>query len=227
MSMARRLAAACLATFLATLFSGLAHPEGGGSGETEVLLDVRKWQVIERESGPINYYRYVDDPVTPYIHSEYRPPLETVVMGTKVAEADRARARKVRWKWRALVLPRGGDECREGKGDSAAVVYLSWKRGLRWYALKYVWSSVGPKGWTCARRRNLFVAQDTIVLESGSPLNVWKEEEIDLHAEFRRHFAENDPAASVPDFVGVGIMSDGDQTQSESSADFAAFRILR
>jgi len=225
--MARRRAVACLSAVLVALFSGAAHPQDGIAGKSEVLLDVSKWQVVRRESGPVNYYRYVNDPVTPYIRSEYRPPLETVVLGTAVAEADRARARKLRWKWRAVVLPQGGDECRHGTEDSAAVVYVSWKRGLRWYALKYVWSSVGPKGWTCGRKRNPFVAQDTIVLESGSPLNVWKEEEIDLYGEFRKHFADNDATASVPDFVGIGIMSDGDQTQSASSADFADFRLSR
>ena len=36
-----------------------------------------------------------------------------------------------------------------------------------------------------------------------------------------------DAAADVPDFVGVGIMSDGDQTQSESSADYGTFAVVR
>jgi hypothetical protein len=31
----------------------------------------------------------------------------------------------------------------------------------------------------------------------------------------------------VPDFMGVGIMSDGDQTRSDSSADYADFVLDR
>ena len=30
---------------------------------------------------------------------------------------------------------------------------MTWKRTLRWYSVKYVWSSVGPKGTTCDRKR--------------------------------------------------------------------------
>jgi hypothetical protein len=51
----------------------------------------------------------------------------------------------LRRRWRALVLPRGGNECADERGDSAASVYVTWKRGLRWYSLKYAWSSVGPR----------------------------------------------------------------------------------
>jgi hypothetical protein len=225
--MGRWLAAFFLSGAFAMPFAKDARAQPGDSQQNEVPLDVREWQIVKRESGPTNYYWIVDDPVLPYIHSEYRPPLETVVLGAEVKDADRSLARKLRWKWRALVLPREGNECAYGKADSAAVVYVSWKRGLRWYALKYVWSSVGAKGQTCERKRNPFVAQDTVILESGSPLGAWKDEEIDLFAEFRAHFADGDSAASVPAFVGVGVMSDGDQTQSDSSADFAAFRIVR
>ena len=48
-----------------------------------------------------------------------------------------------------------------------------------------------------------------------------KEEQIDPSAEFRAHF-EGD----VPDFVGVGLMSDGDQTRSISAADYSGFVLV-
>ena len=95
-----------------------------------------------------------------------------MTLGAEVPEALRQHTRRVRWKWRAQVLPKGGDECKEGLGDSAAVVYVSWKRGLKWYSIKYVWSSVSEKGQICSQKRNLFVVQDTVILESGAPLGV-------------------------------------------------------
>jgi hypothetical protein len=73
----------------------------------------------------------------------------------------------------------------------------------------------------------MFVAQDTIVLETGGPLGVWADERIDLRGEFRRHFEGGNPNAAVPDLVGIGIMSDGDQTRSESAADYADFVLER
>jgi hypothetical protein len=190
-------------------------------------LEVTRWHVVTRESGPVNYYHVVDDPSLPFVHAEYTPPEKTTVLGTQISDSDRGRARAVSWQWRAVTLPQGGDECASGKGDSAAVVYLTWKRTLKWYTLKYVWSSVGQRGAVCDRKRNPFVSQDTIILQSGGPLGVWRSEVVDLKQEFRRHFGDGDPNAEVPDFVGIGIMTDGDQTKSVSSADYANFVLQR
>lgn len=193
----------------------------------ETRLDVHSFRVVESYSGPVSYYKIVEDPEQPFIRATYRPPLETVTLAAEVPEQLRQGAKRVRWRWRAQVFPRDGDECKAGYGDSAAVIYISWKRGLKWYSLKYVWSTVGQKGRTCEQKRNLFVVQDTVILESGGPVGAWKTEEIDPSAEFRAHFEEGNPNADVPDFVGIGIMSDGDQTHSISSADYAGFAIIR
>jgi hypothetical protein len=50
---------------------------------------------------------------------------------------------------------------------------------------------------------------------------------IDLKGAFRRHFENGDPRAEVPSFMGVGIMTDGDQTNSRSVADYAQFVLYR
>jgi len=195
--------------------------------EQPLPLDVHQFKIVEKTSGPVNYYTTVTEGATSFIRSAYHPPLKTAVVGVQFPDALQHGIRKIRWRWRALTLPNGGNECQSGKGDSAAVVYLEWKNGLRWYSLKYVWSSVGLKGAVCDGRRNPFLAQDTIILESGAPLMKWITEEIDPDAEFRKHFRDGDPQADVPALVGIGIMSDGDQTHSDSSADYADFVLLR
>ena len=189
-------------------------------------LDVHDFSVVERESGPFSYYKIVEDPVEPFIRAVYRPPLETVVVGVDVGDELRSTSKKLRWKWRAMALPKDGDECRDGFTDSAAAVYVAWKRFLKIYSLKLVWSTRGKKGQICAPTRNLFLEQDTVVLESGGPIGVWVNEEIDLVALFRARFGDGDPEAEVPDFLGIGVMSDGDQTLSLSEADYTNFAIL-
>jgi len=189
----------------------------------ETTIDAKTWQLVARESGSVNYYSLENEDGKAFVRSKYAPPMKTAVLGYKVPEADRSKIKKVKWSWRALALPNGGDECASGKEDSSAVVYLTWKRRLRYYTLKYVWSAVGQKGRVCDSKRNPFVAQDTIVLESGGPLSTWANEEIDIRAAFRRHFEGGKTDAEVPDFVGMGLMSDGDQTKSPSSADFGTF----
>ena len=185
---------------------------------------VQSFQLVERASGPVNYYSVLPGPPQ-HIRSRYEPGFKTAVVGYSAKEWQ-ARAARLSWKWRAVALPAGGNECQDGKGDSAAVVYVSWKRGLRYYTLKYVWSAVGPRGAVCDKKRNPFLAQDTVIVESGAPLGEWKSVDLDLRSEFRKHFEGGDPKADVPDFFGIGLMSDGDQTHSVSSADFAEFTLL-
>jgi hypothetical protein len=205
---------------LAALLGGCAsEPRASARDAGTQALSIRDFQVVTERSGPVNYYTVVDGE---FIRAIYLPPLETTVLGIA---ADSRAPKRLRWRWRALMLPVGGDECAEGRKDSGAAIYVTWKRGLRWYTLKYVWSAVGRRGATCARKRNPLVAQDTIILESGGPLGLWVDEELDLEAEFRSHFAE-DAADGLPDFKGLGLLSDGDQTGSVSAADYAGFELV-
>ena len=198
-------------------------PGSAVAGPSRVSLPIRDFRIVKSESGKINYYTVHNEGLFPFIRGSYRPPFETAVLGYQVSDGERSQVRFLHWKWRAVTLPNGGNECQAGKGDSAAVIYVSWRRMLRWYTVKYVWSSVGPRGATCDKRSNPFMAQDTVILETGGPLGEWRDESIDLDAEFRKHFADGAPSASVPDFMGVGLMTDGDQTHSESVGDYAAF----
>ena len=102
-----------------------------------------------------------------------------------------------------------------------------WKRGLRWYSLKFVWSTEAPVGATCDIVRNPFVAQDSIVVRSGGPIGVWQDEEVDPQRLFREHFENGDPNAELPELAGVGIMSDGDQTNSASAGDFGSVVLFK
>lgn len=188
-------------------------------------LPLASFQLVERVSGPINYYSLVTTEQPHHIRSDYQPGYDTAVVGYSFGQKQQ-RATRLSWRWRARTLPRGGNECESGKGDSAAVVYVSWKRGLRYYTLKYVWSAVGPRGAVCDKKRNPLLAQDSVIVESGAPLGEWRSVNLDLHAEFRKHFENGDPQAEVPDLFGIGLMSDGDQTNSRSSADFADFAVL-
>ena len=197
-----------------------------GSTLAEARLDPHEFKVIERESGSVSYYKIVEDPVEPFLRAVYRPPLETVVVGVDIGDDLRAQSKKLRWKWRAMALPIGANECKDGLGDSSASVYVAWKRWLKIYSLKFVWSTTVPKGTLCLGTSNLFLEQATVVLESGPPLGTWISEEIDLATEFRQAFADGDPSAPVPELLGLGVMSDGDQTHSLSAADYGSFTLL-
>ena len=185
-----------------------------------VPLDVRAFQVLARDSGPENYYRVIDRGADFILRGIYSPPLQTVTLFAPVPDRLHNGVRHIRWRWRAIELPRDGNECVEGRGDSAAAVFVAWKRGLRWYSLKFIWSTAAPLGATCNSIRNPLVASDSIVLRSGGGGSRWVEEEIDPDALFQQHFG-----GEVPELQGLGILTDGDQTRSTSAADYAGFEL--
>src|SRR5215470_2607164 len=189
-------------------------------GARSFPLEVTRFRVLQRDSGPTSYYWIHGDPAGPFIRGVYKPPLETVTLFADVGDELRAGVDRIRFRWRAWVLPVGGNECVPGQGDGAANVYIAWKRGMRWYSVKLAWSSQAPVGATCDATRNPFVASDTVVLRSGPPIGVWQEEEIDPAALFRAHFEGGNPAAEVPELQGIGILTDGDQTRTLSAADY-------
>ena len=184
---------------------------------------VEKWRLVESESGPVNYYSLLRDADRSFIRGAYQPPHKKAVFGFEMPDSGRDRVKRLDWSWRAIKLPLQADECSPKKGDSPAVLYVTWKRMLKWYSLKYVWSASRPPGTVCDRRRNPFVAQDTVVLRSGGPLGVWQQESIDLAREFRQHVEAGDRDADVPSLIGIAVMTDGDQTKTESVGDYADF----
>jgi Protein of unknown function (DUF3047) len=211
------------------LLAALAVPlMGGAAGEPPPGLraypmDIREFRVLQRDSGPRNYYRRVTEGSEELIRGVYSPQLQTVTLFAPLPEALHRGVRLMRFRWRALVLPRGGNECVDGRGDAAANVYVTWKHGMRWYSLKLIWSTEAAVGATCSVTRNPFVASDSIILRSGQPTGLWHEEEIEPDALFRQHFEGGNPNAEVPELQGIGILTDGDQTRSVSAADFAGF----
>jgi hypothetical protein len=131
-------------------------------------LDVHRFTVLERDSGPTNYYRVVEDPQGDLIRERYEPPLESVTLLADVGDEFRTGVERIRFGWRVWVLPIHGNECVDGRGDGAANFYFVWKRGLRWYSITLVWSSEGAVGATCNRTRNPFVASDSITRRTAT-----------------------------------------------------------
>ena len=146
-------------------------------------------------------------------------------MGLEIPDHLRQRVRHLRWWWRARAFPDHGDECRAGHGDSAASVSLAFKRGPKWYILKYVWSSVSRVGATCDRKRSLLLARDTIVLESGGAPGTVRPEMLDVRRAFIDHFAKGDPKVEVPDLVGIRRHGGWRPDSSESGAEWAGFEL--
>jgi hypothetical protein len=158
----------------------------------------------------------------------------------------------LRWQWRPRAFPRGANE-HTGKDDSALGVYIGFcppedvplcekslknqlgitdrialpkllfSKGVG--SLKYIWSERLPKGFEFDQQRKAVK-----VLESGVPANrdQWVQERVDVASDYRKRFG----AQKLLDPIGISILTDSDDTQSENPSsvaegDYADFKICR
>jgi len=125
------------------------------------------------------------------------------------------------WRWRARVFPAGSDERGATTNDSAVGVYVGFPRGpVTVRSIKYVWSRVAPVG-TIASASAGFTRM--LVVQSGAadPTR-WVEERVNVVEDHRRLFG-TDPDTPL----GIGVLTDSDDTRSTAEGDYAAFRLCR
>ena len=123
------------------------------------------------------------------------------------------------WKWKAVQLPPEGRETEKKKNDSSAGIYVAFKSGLFFKALKYVWSTSLPKGTVTSSPYNSSVK--IIVLESGKENEgKWVSERVDIKGDVGRYFS-----GGLSEIIGIGIMTDSDNTKSIAEAYYADLRL--
>lgn len=128
------------------------------------------------------------------------------------------------WRWRAKVLPEGGDERIGSRNDSSVAVYVVLDQNFIGVpkTLKYVWSTTLPVG--THHRRDGIGRPHVIVLESGTEkLGEWVEESVDVYADYVRFFGKTPPRKAV----GIGILTDGNATGTDSKGDYDDFMVHR
>ena len=136
----------------------------------------------------------------------------------------------IEWKWRVTTLPKGANEKYNKKLDSAAAVYVIFKRKniffLPWdwqpiHVLHYVWSSSLPKNTIVQKKFNKFGIEvykgNFVVLQSGkSKKGKWISQKRNVMRDYRRYFGRH--ASSNP--VVVGFHTHSNKTKSLSIADY-------
>jgi hypothetical protein len=126
----------------------------------------------------------------------------------------------LRWKWRVNELPNGGDERHSAVNDAGAAVYVIWKARfpMRVKSIKMTWSSTLPIGTHVAKRFDL---DHVHVLQSGpQQMSQWISQAVNI-----RDLAKTYYPKEKENPIAIAIMSDGDDTSSPSSADYAQFEL--
>jgi hypothetical protein len=129
----------------------------------------------------------------------------------------------LRWRWRVQKFPTGAKVLEGRKSDAAAQVYLLWKGFPTYYVLKYFWATDDKPG-TLLEQGTPFIGKlrATVVRSGGKP-NEWQTETRNVAEDFRKYFG-GDPPGKVR---GLAILSDADETKSQSEADYDDFELLK
>lgn len=124
------------------------------------------------------------------------------------------------WRWKVVRFPDGGREDIKKKNDSPAGIYIMLKDGFFFKSLKYVWSDTLPAGTMVPSKYNSNVK--IIVLESGTAhQGQWVPEKVNLKEDIARYIGKN-----LTQIIGVGILTDADNTSSLAEAYYADFMLL-
>lgn len=133
--------------------------------------------------------------------------------------ADPRRQPWLRFSWRAVSLPPGGDERRKETNDSALGVYVIFEGwGIPPKTVKYVWSTTLAAG---TATESPFTSRVKIVALRSGPGQAgrWVDEEVNVFEDYRRLFKEDD----VPKIKGIGVLTDSDNTGSAAAGDYLSF----
>lgn len=127
------------------------------------------------------------------------------------------RVRALRWRWRALHQPRVGDDPWLDVAASLYVVVRAPSFIKNGTGFKFGWlAKPGPAG---ARQAGLL----QVALRSDAPGSEWRTESVDLCAMYRREYGP----CEGEHVLYVGVMTDGDGTNSLAEADYADFELVR
>jgi hypothetical protein len=124
------------------------------------------------------------------------------------------------WQWKAVVLPRGGDERYKHTGDSGASIYVIFP-GMLPKNIKYVWSSSLPVG---TDTESPFSSRTKIVVlrNHSSSLETWVSEKVNVYEDYKRLYGEEPEPVRA-----IGIMSDSDNTKSTALAYYKKIAVRK
>jgi len=127
------------------------------------------------------------------------------------------------FRWRVRAVPEGADERFEDKADSAAGLYLSYRRklGIVPESVKFVWSGSLAAG--SAFRRPGIGMPWTVVAGSGEPDGSWRTFVFRTEDVYRKTFGK-DPGDRP---LGIGLLSDANSTRSFAAADYDDLTVYR
>ncbi len=210
-----------------------AYPQRRGDDQLSIVIDdfdngdpggfPANWKAWRGDDDLArNLYSIQEEKGNRYLHADDDG--SSIIIRKQLSEWDANEYPVLSWRWRARVLPEEGNESIGSRNDSSVAVYVVLDQNFIGVpkTLKYVWSTTLPVG--TYYRRDGIGRPHVIVLEIGKEkLGQWVEESVDVYADYVRIFEEKPPRKAV----GIGILTDGNATGTDSQGDYDDFVVHR
>ncbi len=189
--------------------------------ETEADLLARGWKGGQEKNGKLDH-SIVKDGGRSVLRESHILNSEALYRYKEI-EWDVAVYPYLTWRWRAQKFPKGAKVLDSKVSDAVAQVYVLWKKGRRSFVIKYFWSGGDEPGDTINQSNFIFGKLYGLVLRNTTTVNEWFRETRNVREDYRLAFGEY-PSTNAR---GFGVLSDGDETNTESEADYADFEALK
>lgn len=186
-------------------------------------LLVSSFTKFDSLSGSDNYYSIIDSSGFAFIRANYTPGNKLVKLGYQLP-GDLCNATHLSWQWRIIAPPLNSNEEDKGRNDSGGAIYLIFKSHGQINIIKYLFSATLPEG-KIIKRHPLYPIYKLFMVVTNSLTNVNKGRWITASVNFRSDYIKLYGGHNCPPLLGIGIMTDGDQTGSNVVADYGNFCI--
>jgi len=181
------------------------------------------WTVRGKPFTKAAIFEIQDDPATPghrWLSGISDNASATLTSGGPL-DIDLKKTPILRWRWRATVLPQGGDGRDPEKDDQAIGIYISSGGRFKQQSIAYCWETQPPAGseGTVQCARILAVKWIALRDESHADGETFFIEERNLAEDFKKAFGD------IPDRIGIGISCNSQYTgtRSEAQLDWIEF----
>ncbi|MHB8482507.1 MAG: DUF3047 domain-containing protein [Nitrospiria bacterium] len=129
----------------------------------------------------------------------------------------------LKWEWKTVRLPQGGDVRNRSTDDQAAQIYVAFPHFPAFVntdLVGYIWETLAPKGTAVTSTKSSKTRY--FVLEQGTPhLNEWISESRNVYEDYLKLFGEEPGRVG-----GVSVMIDSDDTASSAESYFRNIRFV-
>jgi len=138
-------------------------------------------------------------------------------------KVDLAKTPIMRWRWRVLNLPKGGDGRVAAKDDQPVALYIGTNGG--WFkkqSIAYRWECETPKGYTgeVSYGGGIVQVHFFTLCDKSIPVGEWRTESRNVAADFQKAYG------FVPKEFALSIMGNSQYTGSNTRAEIAFIEFL-